>query len=196
MKVSFYICIAFLFVIQAAIGCRSVGDSSVKTLGALETKDPTEATIINKTGLDGCSYMIQLADGRTLEADIPEEFQQDGLKVWVGYTPTEKASQCMAGKAVNLVTLVKAEDALATQGIVTDARGTDGCQFLVKLQNGTFLETNVPEKYRVDGLKIDLTYAPTKGRASICMMGAIVTTLAMTPSQSAESSQEEKSLKP
>ena len=160
-------------------GCKSAGDSSIKMASTPSATTPVQGTIVNKTGLDGCFYLIELANGKYLEADIPAEFQKDGLKVWISFTPQEKASACMASQGASLVSIVKASDVVNTQGIIVDRRDVDGCQFLIKLKNGDLLEANVPEKFRTDGLTVDISYAKSSGKASICMMGTIITLVAI-----------------
>ncbi|MGE0174506.1 MAG: hypothetical protein AB7T49_17050 [Oligoflexales bacterium] len=69
----------------------------------------TQGTIIDMTGLDGCTFLIQLDDGSRLEADIPAEFQIDGLRVGITYIPEPRMSICMAGETVKLISITPAE---------------------------------------------------------------------------------------
>ena len=63
----------------------------------------TKAEVINYT-VDGCSWMLQLEDGKKLEpAGLKPEFQKDKLKVWIKYTIKKGgAGICMAGEMINL----------------------------------------------------------------------------------------------
>ncbi len=69
----------------------------------------TKVTVVKLT-LDGCSFLLQLADGKKLEAiNLKEEYKKEGLVLWIKYTPNKKAmSICMAGEIVDL-TEVKAQ---------------------------------------------------------------------------------------
>jgi hypothetical protein len=63
-----------------------------------------EGTIIHEF-LDGCGFMIQLADGSRLEAEIPQELEVSGLKVSIEYIIEPRPSICMAGQTVKLVSI-------------------------------------------------------------------------------------------
>jgi len=68
----------------------------------------TEATIKNMTGLDGCSFMLTLSNGKELEPNnLENAFKQEELKVWVKYTPVNFASICMAGQTIHIVAIEK-----------------------------------------------------------------------------------------
>lgn len=66
-----------------------------------------KATIRNFTGLDGCSWLLVLEDGKKLEPTNLENFDfiklEDGKKVIVEYeAQTAMASICMAGSIVKI----------------------------------------------------------------------------------------------
>lgn len=60
-----------------------------------------KATIVDETGLDGCSFLIHFEADSTLflqPQNLKEEWQKDGLKVWLKYRPTKPmANICMKG---------------------------------------------------------------------------------------------------
>lgn len=61
------------------------------------------------------------------------------------------------------------------QGEVYDARGLDGCQFLIRTANGQqFQPINLDEAYQKDGLKIEFQAEPVEDMMSICMAGQMV----------------------
>jgi len=73
-----------------------------------ETKEGyTKATVINYA-VDGCSWLLQLEDGKKLEpANLSDEFKKDKLKVWVQYQIKKGGmSICMVGE---MVTITKIE---------------------------------------------------------------------------------------
>ncbi|MBK6930242.1 MAG: hypothetical protein IPH12_05020 [Saprospirales bacterium] len=68
--------------------------------------DAVSATFKNLTGLDGCGYVLQLADGAYLEVVNLSELNltpADGMKVRVKYSPQSgMASICMVGPIVRV----------------------------------------------------------------------------------------------
>lgn len=68
--------------------------------------DTEAATIYNYTGLDGCSWIIQLDSGEKLEPSNLYEFGisiYDGKKVWISYSEESGyASICMIGPIVRI----------------------------------------------------------------------------------------------
>lgn len=68
--------------------------------------DSQKATIVDRTGLDGCKLMIELKDGTMLEPTNLEDFsikKEDGSKVWISYSDAENGfSICMAGKMIEI----------------------------------------------------------------------------------------------
>jgi hypothetical protein len=61
------------------------------------------ATVINYT-VDGCTWMLQLEDGKKLQPSVLKpEFQKDKLKVWIKYSPKKGGvGICMAGEIVDI----------------------------------------------------------------------------------------------
>jgi hypothetical protein len=61
-----------------------------------------KATVI-KYDLDGCSWMLQLADKRKLEpVNMKEEFKKENLNVWIKYQTYNGNSICMAGEMITI----------------------------------------------------------------------------------------------
>jgi hypothetical protein len=70
-----------------------------------EPQCSTTATVRNLTGLDGCSYVLELGNGQRLEprGDVWQEFTKtDGQRVQVSYREVSSVSICMVGKVVEL----------------------------------------------------------------------------------------------
>ena len=63
----------------------------------------TAATVINYE-LDGCQWMLEMADGKKFEPNnMQEEFRKDKIKVWIKYTVVKGAMTiCMAGTVIKL----------------------------------------------------------------------------------------------
>ena len=63
---------------------------------------------------------------------------------------------------------------------VVDMTGLDGCQFLLKLEDGKKLEPiNLDPAYKKDGLPVWIKYIDSKGSMSICMTGKMVRIIAI-----------------
>ena len=71
-----------------------------------ECEDSHSAKLVNMTGLDGCSWMIELGDGTKLEPTNLNDFNinlQENQKIWVVYhTAAQMASICMHGEIVTI----------------------------------------------------------------------------------------------
>ncbi len=69
-----------------------------------ETKEGyIKATVVNLT-LDGCSWLLQLEDGKKLEpTNLNEEFKKDKLNVWIQYQIKKGGmSVCMVGEIITI----------------------------------------------------------------------------------------------
>ena len=58
---------------------------------------------------DGCDFALELEGGEKLEpGKLPEEFQKDGLKVWVKYKIRKNVNSiCMIGKMITVIDIKK-----------------------------------------------------------------------------------------
>ena len=69
-------------------------------------KESANATLVNKTGFDGCGWVLQLDNGAYLEPTNLSDFNVelvDGKKVSVSYVEaTGLGSICMIGKIVDI----------------------------------------------------------------------------------------------
>jgi hypothetical protein len=60
-----------------------------------------EATVIDYSEVDGCRFLLELANNEKLQPEnLPAEYQKDKMKVQVKYHLTNKMTVCMAGKTV------------------------------------------------------------------------------------------------
>lgn len=68
--------------------------------------DIVAATIYDYTGLDGCTWVIQLENDEVLEPTNIKALNYkliDGKKVWIKYSPlADQASICMVGQIVEI----------------------------------------------------------------------------------------------
>ncbi|CAN5574971.1 hypothetical protein BH11BAC2_BH11BAC2_16780 [soil metagenome] len=82
-------------------------DASISESEVMLRAKYISATIVDKSGLDGCGFLVALADGSNLEVfNLPDSVKKDQLKVWIKYIPDAGASSiCMAGKIVKLTDL-------------------------------------------------------------------------------------------
>ena len=71
-----------------------------------ECENSHSAKLVNMTGLDGCSWMIELNNGTKLEPTNLNDFNinlQENQKIWVVYYPAAQlASICMHGEIVTI----------------------------------------------------------------------------------------------
>jgi hypothetical protein len=81
--------------------------------------------MIDLTGLDGCSFVLELEDGTRLEPSgynpdgdlnaIPSIEWVDGKKVYIDYVPvTEWMSICMAGQMVMITCISEVKTSTVT----------------------------------------------------------------------------------
>lgn len=68
--------------------------------------DAVAATLLDYTGLDGCTWVIKLADKEVLEPINLGNFiffeLKDGKKIWVKYKTVGMASICMVGPTIEI----------------------------------------------------------------------------------------------
>lgn len=84
--------------------CKKSTSSEVKeSKRDFEKEGYVKATVINYT-LDGCTFLLQLADEKKLEpTNLSADFKKDQLAVWIKYMPKKGGvSICMAGQMVEL----------------------------------------------------------------------------------------------
>ena len=71
-----------------------------------ECENSHSAKLVDMTGLDGCSWMIELNNGTKLEPTNLNDFNinlQQNQKIWVVYhTAAQMASICMHGEIVTV----------------------------------------------------------------------------------------------
>ena len=71
-----------------------------------ECENSHSAKLVDMTGLDGCSWMIELNNGTRLEPTNLNDFNinlQENQKIWVVYhTAAQMASICMHGEIVTV----------------------------------------------------------------------------------------------
>jgi hypothetical protein len=71
-----------------------------------ECENSHSAKLVNMTGLDGCSWMIELNNGTKLEPTNLNDFSidlEERKKIWVVYhTSAQMVSICMTGEIVTI----------------------------------------------------------------------------------------------
>ena len=91
------------------VPANSTGQESVKTAANFVEQGFKKGTIVDKTGLDGCGFMIKLENDKILEpSELDDQFKKEGIQVWVKYSiPKSLNSICMAGQLVKLTAIEK-----------------------------------------------------------------------------------------
>lgn len=72
---------------------------------AADAVEMESGTLYDYTGLDGCSWIIQLADGTKFEPANLGDFPvtpEDGKQIYFTYTPLDAGSICMVGKVIEI----------------------------------------------------------------------------------------------
>jgi hypothetical protein len=71
-----------------------------------ECENSQSAKLVNMTGLDGCSWMIELNDGTKLEPNNLNDFSidlEENKKIWIVFHPAaQMVSICMVGEIVTI----------------------------------------------------------------------------------------------
>jgi hypothetical protein len=79
------------------------GNPSVSKNFNVEIKGYTTGVIEDKTGLDGCTFLIKVNDSTTYEpVNLPEAFKKGATKVYFKYALSRAPSICMVGQTVSI----------------------------------------------------------------------------------------------
>lgn len=69
----------------------------------VELKGYTTGVIEDRTGLDGCTFLIKVNDSTTYEpVNLPEAFKKGATKVYFKYALSRAPSICMVGQTVSI----------------------------------------------------------------------------------------------
>lgn len=105
-----FLILSYLLITFIGTSCRSVKGSKTEEASSMVPVPSgySAATIFNKTGLDGCGWMLELESGKWLEpVSLPDEFKQVGLKVYLIYKTSKGAGVCMAGERIEIIEIKK-----------------------------------------------------------------------------------------
>lgn len=85
-------------------------NTSSQQIDNVYSRELESATVIFYE-LDGCKWMLQLANGQKLQPiELEDEFLINNLKVKIAYDKIPDAPNiCMAGQVVKLIRIIKAE---------------------------------------------------------------------------------------
>jgi hypothetical protein len=96
-----------LILIVTAINCSSINSINANKQNWVE-KGFTKGIIIDKTGLDGCSFLIQLKDSSIFNPiNIKDEFKEEGITVFFKYNRSKQVTICMNGAPIIVYEMVK-----------------------------------------------------------------------------------------
>lgn len=98
-----------LFLALTTMNCIVNKDKNIdqKTVVMTE-KGYTQGVIIDKTGLDGCTFLIQVNDSIVFHPiNLDPKFSIAGLKVYFKYKKSRKATICMNGQPILLQEIIK-----------------------------------------------------------------------------------------
>lgn len=87
--------------------CKKVTDTHLSEDKQRETLDLSKyklVIVIDYRELDGCNFILKLADGHMLiPENLSDTLKKDQLKIMVRYMETHKATICMAGSSVSIL---------------------------------------------------------------------------------------------
>jgi len=76
-----------------------------------EPANAIEVTVIDYRELDGCTFMLQLADGKKLQPlNLPEQYMKAGVRLMITYKIVDAMGICMAGQMVELNYIMEKTD--------------------------------------------------------------------------------------
>jgi len=90
---------------EDSIMTMRVADSlaSIDREKILQQEGFVPATVLDQTGLDGCTFMLQLESGQKLiPLNLKKEFMKSKMQVWVKYKKEDAMTVCMAGETVRI----------------------------------------------------------------------------------------------
>lgn len=83
-------------------------NNSAQQDSIMSKKGFKKASIVDKTGLDGCSFLIQTSDSIMFEPiKMEEKYKKDGLEVYIKFKRSRKATTCMNGQPIILTEIIK-----------------------------------------------------------------------------------------
>jgi len=75
-----------------------------ETEAKLKTMQYLEVVVMDGSALAGCSWLLQLKNGKKVNPDyIPPAHREQGKTLWVKYEATEEPTTCQQGKAVKML---------------------------------------------------------------------------------------------
>ena len=96
-----------LFLLLLMQGCAPKKDVPVTT----PDKQAVFAKVIDYSEVSGCTYLLELSDGKKLEpVNLEEQYRRVGLKLFITYKIYDGVSVCMAGKMVTLTSVSPAKE--------------------------------------------------------------------------------------
>tara|TARA_B110000211_G_C14045601_1_gene538780 strand:- start:191 stop:583 length:393 start_codon:yes stop_codon:yes gene_type:complete len=61
----------------------------------------TKGVIVDKTGLDGCTFLIEIDNSKILHPiNLDDKYKKDGLGIYIVYKKSRKATTCMNGQPI------------------------------------------------------------------------------------------------
>lgn len=72
-------------------------------------QDFEKVTVVNRTGLDGCGYMLMRADSSAFEVNnLPDSLKVEGKVLCIKYQVAKRQmSVCMSGQKIDLLEIQK-----------------------------------------------------------------------------------------
>ena len=104
--------LGFISLTLLANTCEKSGNDPAPYTSSCE--NAVQVTMNNLTGLDGCGWLLTLADGTRLEPINLDSYiatPVEGEKIWASITPrTDLASICMVGPIVEITCVDRVQE--------------------------------------------------------------------------------------
>ncbi|MCK8518559.1 putative hemolysin [Methanoculleus sp. 7T] len=176
---NYLVIVLALFGAVVACGCMAAGgeDGPIDRVSGNGT--------VTYVDLEGGFYGIAADDGkRYLPTDLPAEYRQDGLRVtFSADIARETANIQQWGTPVDIVAIEMGDNrrTVATNGTVTYIDLEGGFYGITAEDGMNYRPTNLPDEYRIDGLRVQFSADVEEDVAGFQMWGTPVTIRTIEP---------------
>jgi hypothetical protein len=180
---------ALVFLLVGVTGCSTNNSASEvqssENPAAKIEEISIEGTLFGAVAIGGetTGFGLKTVGGKSIELDLlTNHFESsfaEGKQVKITGKFTTVLGVEIPSRQVFTVSSI-ADVELYAKGTIVDYRGLDGCTFLVRLDDGTRLEADIPAGLQIDGLRVELSYV-SEPRMSICMVGETVSLISIAP---------------
>ena len=157
MKAKNILWIASLLLLMAGTGCEVNKLESSEELGARTAEG---IMVYENPATDGCGWLIRINDKLYRPVNLADEYKIENLKVSVDYQLLDSKYTCWPGRLIpeiKIVSIKKLQQQYESM-IVYENPATDGCGWLVQINNKPYFPVNLADEYKIDKLKVSVDY--------------------------------------